>query len=85
MHFTEVLELEEQMAQSSLSNQAVNQYIEISTHLINMEDVSSARKLLLSVGFTKKSVEKFIKLGVKMIAPDTVFFSNYFYVFDAVA
>ena len=53
MHFTEVLELEEQMAQSSLSNQAVNQYIEISTHLINMEDVSSARKLLLSVGFTK--------------------------------
>ena len=63
MHFTEVLELEEQMAQSSLSNQAVNQYIEISTHLINMEDVSSARKLLLSVGFTKKSVEKFIRMA----------------------
>ena len=63
MHFTEVLELEEQMAQSSLSNQAVNQYVEISTHLINMEDVSSARKLLLSVGFTKKSVEKFIKMA----------------------
>ena len=63
MHFTEVLELEEQMAQSRLSNQAVNQYIEISTHLINMEDVSSARKLLLSVGFTKKSVEKFIKMA----------------------
>ena len=66
MHFTEVLELEEQMAQSSLSNQAVqavNQYIEISTHLINMEDISSARKLLLSVGFTKKSVEKFIKMA----------------------
>ena len=63
MHFTEVLELEEQMDQSSLSNQAVNQYIEISTHLINMEDVSSARKLLLSVGFTKKSVEKFIKMA----------------------
>ena len=63
MHFTEVLELEEQMPQSSLSNQAVNQYIEISTHLINMEDVSSARKLLLSVGFTKKSVEKFIKIA----------------------
>ena len=51
------------MVQSSLSNQAVNQYIEISTHLINMEDVSSARKLLLSVGFTKKSVEKFIKMA----------------------
>ena len=63
MHFTEVLELEEQMAQSSLSNQAVNQYIEISTHLINMEDISSARELLLSVGFTKKSVEKFIKMA----------------------
>ncbi len=63
MHFTEVLELEEQMAQSNLSNQAVNQYIEISTHLINMEKVSSARKLLLSVGFTKKSVEKFIKMA----------------------
>ena len=63
MHFTEVLELEEQMVQSSLSNQAVNQYIEISTHLINMEDISSARKLLLSVGFTKKSVEKFIKMA----------------------
>ena len=26
------------MAQSSLSNQAVNQYIEISTHLINMQE-----------------------------------------------
>ena len=63
MHFTEVLELEEQMAQSSLSNQAVKKYIKISTHLINMEDVSSARKLLLSVGFTKKSVEKFIKMA----------------------
>ena len=63
MHFTEVLELEEQMVQSSLSNQAVNQYIEISTHLINMEKFSSARKLLLSVGFTKKSVEKFIKMA----------------------
>ena len=63
MHFTEVLELEEQIAQSSLSNQAINQYIEISTHLINMEDIAAARKLLLSIGFTKKSVEKFIKMA----------------------
>ena len=63
MHFTEVLELEEKMAQSSLSNKAVNKYIEISTHLINMEDVASARKLLLAIGFTKKSVEKFIKMA----------------------
>ena len=26
-----------------------------------MEDISGARKILISVGFTKKSVEKFIK------------------------
>ena len=55
MHFTEVLELEEKMDQSSLSNEAVNKYIEISTHLVNMEDVAAARKLLLAIGFTKKS------------------------------
>jgi Holliday junction resolvasome RuvABC DNA-binding subunit len=63
MHFTEVLELEEKMDQSSLSNQAVNKYIEISTHLVNMEDVAAARKLLLAIGFTKKSIEKFIKMA----------------------
>ncbi len=51
------------MAQSSLSNEAVNKYIEISTHLVNMEDVAEARKLLLAIGFTKKSVEKFIKMA----------------------
>ena len=28
-----------------------------------MEDVVSARKLLLSIGFTKKSIEKFIKIA----------------------
>jgi len=63
MHFTEVLELEEKMAQSSLSNEAVNKYIEISTHLVNMEDVAAARKLLLAIGFTKNSIEKFIKMA----------------------
>ncbi len=63
MHFTQVLELEEKMAQSSLSNEAVNKYIEISTHLVNMEDVAAARKLLLAIGFTKKSIEKFIKMA----------------------
>ena len=63
MDFTEVLELDEQMAQSNLSNTALNKYIEVSTHLINMEDVAAARKLLLSIGFTKKSVEKFIKIA----------------------
>jgi len=63
MDFTEVLELDEQMAQSNLSNKALNQYIEVSTHFINMEDVAAARKLLLSIGFTKKSVEKFIKIA----------------------
>ena len=51
------------MAQSSLSNKAVNKYIEISTHLVNMEDVAAARKLLLAIGFTKKSIEKFIKMA----------------------
>ena len=63
MDFTEILELDEQMAQSNLSNKALNQYIEVSTHFINMEDVAAARKLLLSIGFTKKSVEKFIKIA----------------------
>ena len=63
MHFTEVLELEEKMDQSSLSNEAVNKYIEISTHFVNMEDDAAARKLLLAIGFTKKSIEKFIKMA----------------------
>jgi hypothetical protein len=63
MDFTEVLELDEQMAQSNLSNKALNQYIEVSTHFINMEDVAAARNLLISIGFTKKSVEKFIKIA----------------------
>lgn len=61
------LELDEQLSQSALSNKALDKYIEISTHLINMEDVVSARKLLLSIGFTKKSIEKFIKIEKKML------------------
>ena len=61
MDFTEVLELDEQIVQSNLSNKALNQYIEVSTHFINMEDVAAARKLLISIGFTKKSVENGIR------------------------
>lgn len=61
MEFVDVLELEEQAAQSELSNKAINRYIEVSSHLINMEEISVARKILISVGFTKKSVEMFIK------------------------
>ena len=61
MEFVDVLELEEQAAQSELSNKAINRYIEVSSHLINMEEISAARKILISVGFTKKSVELFIK------------------------
>ena len=61
MEFVDVLELEEQAAQSELSNKAINRYIEVSSHLINMEEISAARKILISVGLTKKSVEMFIK------------------------
>ena len=61
MEFVDVLELEEQAAQSELSNKVINKYIEVSSHLINMEEISAARKILISVGFTKKSVELFIK------------------------
>ena len=61
MEFVDVLELEEQAAQSELSNKAINRYVEVSSHLINMEEISVARKILISVGFTKKSVEMFIK------------------------
>ena len=61
MEFVDVLELEDQIGQSELSNKLINRYIEVSSHLINMEDISGARKILISVGFTKKSVEKFIK------------------------
>ena len=61
MDLVDVLELEEQAAQSELSNKAINRYIEVSSHLINMEEISAARKILISVGFTKKSVEMFIK------------------------
>ena len=61
MEFVDVLELEDQIGQSELSNKLINRYIEVSSHLINMEDISDARKILISVGFTKKSVEKFIK------------------------
>ena len=63
MYFTEVLELEDQTSQSNLSDTIIHRYIDVSTHLINMEDVVVARKLLRSVGFTKKSVEKFIKMA----------------------
>ena len=64
MDFTEVLELDEQMAQSNLSNTALNKYIEVSTHLINMEDIAAARKLLLSIGFTKNNIN-----GQKLFSP----------------
>ena len=57
---TDILELNENIDQSELSSQALNRYIEISTHYINMEKVEKARKILISIGFTKKSVEKYI-------------------------
>ena len=63
MEFVDGLELEDQMIQSNLSGMIIHRYIDVSTHLINMEDVVAARKLLRSVGFTKKSVEKFIKMA----------------------
>ena len=57
---TDILELNDNIDQSELSSQALNRYIEISTHYINMEKVEKARKILISIGFTKKSVEKYI-------------------------
>ena len=57
---TDILELNDNIDQSELSSQALNRYIEISTHYINMEKVEEARKILISIGFTKKSVEKYI-------------------------
>lgn len=65
MEFVEVLELEEKLGQSELSNKVIDRYVEVSSHLINMEDIGAARKILISVGFTKKSVEKFIKISKK--------------------
>ena len=43
---TNILELSDNIDQSELSSQAINRYIEISTHYINMEKVQKARKLL---------------------------------------
>ena len=57
---TDILELNDNIDQSELSSQALNRYIEISTHYINMEKVEKARKILITVGFTRKSVEKYI-------------------------
>ena len=57
---TDILELNNNIDQSELSSQALNRYIEISTHYINMDKVEKARKILISIGFTKKSVEKYI-------------------------
>ena len=57
---TDILELNDNIDQSELSSQALNRYIEISTHYINMDKVEKARKILISLGFTKKSVEKYI-------------------------
>ena len=54
---TDILELNDNIDQSELSSQAINRYIEISTHYINMEKIQKARKILISIGFTKKSVE----------------------------
>ena len=41
---TNILELSDNIDQSELSSQAINRYIEISTHYINMEKVQKARK-----------------------------------------
>ena len=57
---TDNLEHNDNIDQSETSSQALNRYIEISTHYINMDKVEKARKILISIGFTKKSVEKYI-------------------------
>ena len=61
MEFVDILVMKEKRFQSELSDMVINRYIEISLHLINIEKINRARKILLSVGFTKKSVEIFIK------------------------
>ena len=61
MEFIDILVMKDKKFQSELSDVVINRYVEISLHLINMEKINRARKILLSVGFTKKSVEIFIK------------------------
>ena len=41
---TDILELNENIDQSELSSQALNRYIEISTHYINMEKLKKLEK-----------------------------------------
>lgn len=63
MEFEDILELKENLIQGKFSNLVIRKYIELSTHLIYTEEILAAKKLLQTIGFTKKSINKFVKLA----------------------
>ena len=63
MDFVKFLKLEKDNYNSNFSNKTIDSYIDISVHLINMGKNEKAKRILELLGFTKKSINKFVRFA----------------------
>jgi len=63
MDFVKFLKLEKDNYNSNFSNKTIDSYIDISVHLINMGKYQMAKRILKSIGFTQKSINRFVKFA----------------------
>ena len=63
MDFVKSLKLENDNYNSSFSNKTIDSYIDISVHLINMGKNEEAKRILKLLGFTKKSINRFVRFA----------------------
>ena len=63
MDFVKFLKLKNDNYNSSFSNKTIDSYIDISVHLINMGKNEKAKRILELLGFTKKSINKFVRFA----------------------
>ena len=63
MDFVKFLKLEKDNYNSNFSNKTIDSYIDISVHLINMGKDYKAKRILKSIGFTQKSINRFVRFA----------------------
>ena len=61
MDFVKFLKLENDNYNSNFSNKTLDSYVDISVHFINMGKEKDAKKILKLLGFTKKSINRFVR------------------------
>ena len=63
MDFVKFLKLEKDNYNSNFSNKTIDSYIDIAVHLINIGKDQKAKRILKSIGFTQKSINRFVRFA----------------------